>query len=165
MCIQSESDRMMGWSYVIFQERLANLPIMITHAYIIIKVNDICKQLILIYIICTQNCSLFILYLYVPVYIPLFFFCHSNLLIMSEKLLKISLTIKVNKGREWKYTYPLMITPQWRRKQIERRGGVDLSDILTSKKKVFGRLCIKFQQQKTPPQPLTRFRRLCTNMD
>lgn len=94
-----------------------------------------------------------------------FFFCHSNLLIMSEKLLKISLTIKVNKGREWKYTYPLMITPQWRRKQIERRGGVDLSDILTSKKKVFGRLCIKFQQQKNPPQPLTRFRRLCTNMD
>lgn len=42
---------------------------------------------------------------------------------MSEKLLKISLTIKVNKGREWKYTYPLMITPQWRRKQIDRRGG------------------------------------------
>lgn len=70
---------------------------------------------------------------------------------MSEKLLKISLTIKVNKGREWKYTYPLMITPQWRRKQIERRGVVDLSDILTSKKKVFGRLCIKFQQQKNPP--------------
>lgn len=70
---------------------------------------------------------------------------------MSEKLLKISLTIKVNKGREWKYTYPLMITPQWRRKQIERRGGGRLIKYLDKQKKGLVRLCIKFQQQKNPP--------------